>query len=205
MEPHVNRYGLTELERPNSASVDIIFVHGLNGDPHDTWTSQKTKTFWPKQLLPPLLQDEKARILVYGYDADVTSFTGDGVSRDKIHNHAENLVAGLVANRRVGQPYLCFFIRFIYKQACGKWLISEQMRKMTERPIIFIAHSLGGLVVKRVSILIRHYTGIAIADILLHLGIDILSRRQGPQDRPSARFLRLHSWCLVPRHPPPWG
>ncbi|MCJ1348649.1 hypothetical protein MMC31_006882, partial [Peltigera leucophlebia] len=126
IEPHVNRYGLTELERPNPANVDIVFVHGLNGDPHDTWTSQKSKNFWPKHLLPPLLQDEKARILVYGYDADVTSFTGDGVSRDKIHNHAENLVAGLVANRR--------------------------MRKMTERPIVFIAHSLGGLVVKRALI-----------------------------------------------------
>ena len=72
--------------------------------------------------MPPILEEEKARILVYGYDADVTSFT-DGVSKDKIHNHAEHLVAELSANRRV--------------------------RKATERPIIFVAHSLGGLVVKR--------------------------------------------------------
>lgn len=76
---------------------------------------------------------------------------------------------------------------------------------MTERPIVFIAHSLGGLVVKRVRILIRHYTGIAMTDILLYLGIDILRRSQGPQDRTSARCLCLHSWSLVPRHPPPWG
>lgn len=205
MEPHVNRYDLTELERPIPANVDIVFVHGLNGDPHDTWTSQKSKTFWPKQLLPPLLQEEKARILVYGYDADVTSFTGDGVSRDKIHNHAENLVAVLVANRRVGQPYLCFVIGFIHIRSPWTRLMVEQMRKMTERPIVFIAHSLGGLVVKRVSILIRHYNGIAMADILLYLGFDLLSRSQGPQDRPFARCLRLHSWSLVPRHPPPWG
>lgn len=81
----------------------------------------------------------------------------------------------------------------------------KQIRKMTERPIIFIAHSLGGLVVKRVSILIRHYTVIAMADILLYQGFDILSRSQGPQDRTSARCLRLYSWNLVPRHPPPWG
>jgi len=100
-------------------------VHGLNGDPHRTWTAEISKIFWPAQLLPPVLAEERARILVYGYDADVTSFT-DGASRDKIHNHAEHLVAELAANRR--------------------------LRKCMERPIIFVAHSLGGLVVKRALI-----------------------------------------------------
>lgn len=78
-------------------------MHGLNGDPQRTWTSEETSVFWPAQLLPPILEEEKVRIMVYGYDADVTSFT-DGVSRDKIHNHAEHLVAELAANRRVGFP-----------------------------------------------------------------------------------------------------
>ena len=105
--------------------VDIVFVHGLNGDPCQTWTSEKSSVFWPAELLPRVVEEEKARILSYGYDANVTSFT-DGVSRDKIHNHAEHLVASLCANRR--------------------------LRKATERPIIFIAHSLGGIVVKRAII-----------------------------------------------------
>lgn len=96
----VNRFGLTEVHRPPGAEVDVVFVHGLNGHPYDTWTSEHPKTFWPGQLLPPILEEEKTRIVVYGYDADVTSFT-DGVSRDKIHNHAEHLVAELYANRRV--------------------------------------------------------------------------------------------------------
>ena len=121
----ISRFGLTEVSSSRPANVDIVFVHGLNGDPQKTWTSENSKTFWPNQLLAPILEEEKARILVYGYDADVTSFT-DGASKDKIHNHAEHLVAELAANRRI--------------------------RKATERPIIFVAHSLGGLVVKRALI-----------------------------------------------------
>lgn len=100
----VNRFGLTEVYRPQGAEVDVVFVHGLNGHPYDTWTSERSKTFWPGQLLPPILEEEKTRIVVYGYDADVTSFT-DGVSTDKIHNHAEHLVAELSANRRVSLSY----------------------------------------------------------------------------------------------------
>ncbi|KAL9611006.1 MAG: hypothetical protein Q9167_004320 [Letrouitia subvulpina] len=123
----VNRFGLTEVftPTPSKPNVDIVFVHGLNGDPHNTWTSEFSKVFWPAQLLPPILEEEKARVLVYGYDADVTAFT-DGASKDKIHNHAEHLVAELAANRRI--------------------------RKASERPILWVAHSLGGLVLKRALI-----------------------------------------------------
>ncbi|KAL8833250.1 MAG: hypothetical protein Q9170_004382 [Blastenia crenularia] len=131
----VNRFGLTEVFSPSApkANVDIVFVHGLNGDPHNTWTSETSKVFWPSQILPPILEEEKARVLVYGYDADVTSFT-DGASKDKIHNHAEQLVAALQSNRRI--------------------------RKATERPIIWIAHSLGGLVLKRALIYSAEIRGV---------------------------------------------
>lgn len=122
----VQDYGLTQVYAPTGGGkVDIVFVHGLNGNPKKTWTADKSKVFWPLQLLPPILTEQRARILVYGYDANVTSFT-DGASKDKIHNHAENLVAALSANRRI--------------------------RNAKERPIIFVAHSLGGLVVKRALI-----------------------------------------------------
>ena len=87
--------------------MDVVFVHGLDGHPYHTWRSEGNGTFWPAQLLPSMLQEEKARILVYGYDADVipsleTGETHDHAamaSRDKIHNHGENLVAKLCANR----------------------------------------------------------------------------------------------------------
>ena len=104
MVKNVQRFGLTEVYAPSPASstlVDVVFVHGLNGDPHNTWTSTPSNVFWPADLLPQFLGDVKARVLVYGYDADVTSLAGSGTTKDKIHNHAERLVADLFANRRV--------------------------------------------------------------------------------------------------------
>ena len=68
---------------------------------------------------------------MYGYDADVTSFT-DVVSRDKIHDparivhHSKHLIAELCENRRI--------------------------REANERPIVFVGHSLGGLVIKQALI-----------------------------------------------------
>jgi len=129
LDRSINRYGLTEINGSYiDANVDIVFVHGVDGHPERTWTSGwngKSKVFWPSQLLPPMIEEKKARILVYGYDACLTSFM-DGDAGGKIHNHAEHLIAELCANRRI--------------------------RKATERPIVFVAHSLGGLVVKRALI-----------------------------------------------------
>ena len=145
----VNRFGLTEVHGPEGAEVDVVFVHGLNGHPHDTWTSEVSKIFWPARLLPPILEEARTRIVVYGYDADVTSFT-DGVSTDKIHNHAEHLVAVLSANRRVSLRYDLDMGQCMIKGRANDH-VNIKIRKATERPIIFVAHSLGGLLVKRVS------------------------------------------------------
>ncbi|KAL8911915.1 MAG: hypothetical protein Q9171_002999 [Xanthocarpia ochracea] len=140
-----NRFGLTEISTPAGGSnVDVVFVHGINGHPYDTWTSEKYKTFWPAQLLPPLIEEAKARVLVYGYDADTGSPTEHTLSsgkafdvddqqnyrtplaQDRIHHHAETLIASLCANRR--------------------------NRHAVRHPIVFVAHSLGGIVVKRALI-----------------------------------------------------
>ncbi|RMZ83337.1 hypothetical protein DV737_g1743, partial [Chaetothyriales sp. CBS 132003] len=129
----VNQFGLTEVFSHPDPQVDIVLVHGLNGGAYSTWATHKPEVFWPVDLLPRTLEEQRCRILTYGFDANVTAFT-DGTSKDKIHNHAEHLVSRLVANRNVSG------------------FISFALKKALERPIIFICHSLGGLVVKRALI-----------------------------------------------------
>lgn len=104
------------------AKVDIVLVHGLNGDPQRSWTSPHG-VFWPTQLLPVTLKSAKARILVYGYNADVYAFGKGSASSDMIHQHAQTLLANLSLERK-----------------------SEEA---SDHPIIWVAHSLGGILVKR--------------------------------------------------------
>jgi putative serine esterase DUF676 len=103
--------------------VDIILVHGLNGNPQKTWTASNG-VFWPTDLLPDSLKTEHANVLVYGYNADVYSSRNDrSASNNFIHHHAQTLVATLTAYRK-----------------------SEDTLK---NPIIWVVHSLGGILVKR--------------------------------------------------------
>lgn len=110
----------------------IVFVHGLNGDRIATWTNKDNGVCWPADLLPQFLDPIGVRVMTYGYNANVAAFTDGSVSRDKIHHHAETLASSLVANR--------------------------SLRGCAERPIIWVCHSLGGLVVKRLLVLCRNTT-----------------------------------------------
>ncbi|CAL8574742.1 hypothetical protein XPA_000695 [Xanthoria parietina] len=146
MDRSVNRFGLSEVSKPDAgiSQVDIVFVHGINGHPSGTWTSEKENTFWLAQLLPRFVEEAKARVLVYGYDADTVLSTKEIahsdtpfdrhappksitlLGQDRIYNYAEHLVATLWANR--------------------------SRRHATDHPIVFVAYSLGGIVVKRALI-----------------------------------------------------
>ncbi|KAJ5046285.1 uncharacterized protein L3040_003532 [Drepanopeziza brunnea f. sp. 'multigermtubi'] len=120
----IKRYEVTEVYCHPDAKVDIVLVHGLNGNPRNTWTAPNG-VFWPSQLLPASLKSHQARILVYGYNADVYTFGSEksGPSSDMIHQHAQTLIANLALERK-----------------------GEEVQ---EHPIIWVAHSLGGILVKR--------------------------------------------------------
>jgi pimeloyl-ACP methyl ester carboxylesterase len=123
---HPNRFELTAVYRHPQAKADIVLVHGLNGAPEKTWTATNG-VYWPTDLLPASLKDQHANVLVYGYNADVYGGFWErpvkSPSDNFIHHHAQTLVATLAH----------------YRKSEG-----------TERnPIIWVVHSLGGIVTKR--------------------------------------------------------
>ncbi|KAH6957547.1 ankyrin repeat-containing domain protein [Ilyonectria sp. MPI-CAGE-AT-0026] len=104
-------------ENPAEAIVDIVFIHGLTGDREKTWIATDASEPWPKTLLPSKLPT--ARVLTFGYDAYVVDWK-DVVSQNRIGNHAWNLLTSLASYREDDDT--------------------------NERPVIFVCHSLGGLV-----------------------------------------------------------
>lgn len=139
--------GLTEVHSSPDPQVDVVFVHGLNGNAYNTWTADNG-IFWPRDLLPIHIGDIRCRVLTYGYDANVAAFR-DGAGVDFVHHHAENLVARLYTNRAVSASSV------LQPGSSRSDTDVVQSNNARQRPIIFIVHSLGGLVVKRALIYSR--------------------------------------------------
>ncbi|OAL38089.1 hypothetical protein AYO20_02541 [Fonsecaea nubica] len=110
--------GVKVLHDNSEATVDICFVHGLTGNRDTTWTAQGQSQPWPLALLAPQLRS--ARILTYGYDAYVVKRSV--ASSNRLIDHASNLLNDLTTDRA--------------------------SHDASDRPLIFVAHSLGGLVCK---------------------------------------------------------
>ncbi|KAF2476890.1 uncharacterized protein BDR25DRAFT_41992 [Lindgomyces ingoldianus] len=101
-------------------NVDIVAIHGLNGNPFKTWT--ENGSFWLQDFLPSAVPN--ARIFTYGYNSAI-AFSG---SAARVDDYARYLLERLVAKRRNLSTY-------------------------DRRPIIFICHSLGGIVLKKALVL----------------------------------------------------
>ena len=73
----------------------LVFVHGLRGDKIDTW--KHGSIVWPRDLLKEDVPN--ARIMTYGYDANVMNFFSNA-SQSSIFQHAINLLEDLQRKRR---------------------------------------------------------------------------------------------------------
>ena len=88
------------------------------------------QTFWPRDLLPRKIPC--ARIITWGYDVQIASLIS-GAATSSIYQHSDTLLADLVSLRN-----------------------STKTKK--EKPLIFVAHSLGGIIVKDALSLSRQET-----------------------------------------------
>ncbi|KAI0183818.1 Alpha/Beta hydrolase protein, partial [Xylaria flabelliformis] len=113
--------GIKEWVKCDTADVDICFVHGLTGNRDSTWTAKGQTEPWPKTLLASELSSSRARIFTYGYDA-YTIRTG-ATAKTRMTDHAIDFLQKVTANRA--------------------------QNSALDRPLIIIAHSLGGLVSKQ--------------------------------------------------------
>jgi hypothetical protein len=128
-------------------SSSIVFVHGFTGHPEETWTQRKVDSrlfessesrkdqpkmwepvanafhkshcvFWPRDLVQHSVPN--SRVLTFGYDTHVKHRLAGNLNKSTVYDIAGDFLASLEANRR-GDP---------------------------SRPMLFVAHSLGGIVVK---------------------------------------------------------
>ncbi|CAA9958491.1 WD40 repeat-containing protein [Pyrenophora teres f. maculata] len=129
----MNPLGLTVIHEPEyGRSLDIIFVHGLGGSSHSTWSKNHDPAlFWPQLWLPSEPAIGSARILSFGYDADWKSTSSRTVLN--ITDFAKELLFAMKFTKNEN--------RDLEDLGLGDF------------PIIFIVHSMGGLVVKKAYIL----------------------------------------------------
>ncbi|KAL2831521.1 Alpha/Beta hydrolase protein [Aspergillus cavernicola] len=118
-------YGLAVIHEPPQAEVDIVLLHGLMGDAYRTWHHRDPDVYWPRDFLIHDFQD--ARIMVFGYDVAVWH-PWNQVSQGWLSGYAADLLGSLSGRRD---------------------------DKTRTRPLLFIAHSLGGLVVQQALISAR--------------------------------------------------
>ena len=146
--------GLHLIHRPENAwpKADIVFIHGLGGTSRSTWSKNRDPDlFWPLVFLP-LEQDIcNTRIFTYGYNAEVMK--AGSRSSTSILDFAKGLLYDMrffiddaAASLSIGKVRMICVSTFISFQEN----IADSSR--IKVPIIFVAHSMGGLVVKEAYI-----------------------------------------------------
>ena len=164
---------------PNAAVADVVFVHGIQGDPHGTWTN-KNSGFWPYWLA-----EDNAGLAVWsaGYKAAVSEWAGTAMP---LFDRANNVLAEL--------------------QAAG----------IGGRPICWVTHSMGGLLVKKmlrnadslaaefrsfsdttrgVVFIGTPHTGSDLASLSRYLGFILRLSAAAKELQPlSAQLLELNTW-----------
>ena len=142
--------GLSLVYTPSKPEVDLIFVHGLGGSSCKTWAwDRDNERFWPSWLTAePELSN--ARIFSFGYNAN---FRGPS-STLNIIDFGKDLLFRMLTfsgeleelNPSIGSvSYFILLISFFILKCLYIYT------NFLKHPIVFVAHSMGGLIIKKVS------------------------------------------------------
>ncbi|KAH6636027.1 hypothetical protein F5144DRAFT_628115 [Chaetomium tenue] len=117
---------LKEVTR--KVKADIILVPGLGGDYIGTWQADdKPGTVWPRDLLPLPNHLPDVRVVSFKYNTSLNGTTSQAGIRD----HANDLLVWLSNDR-------------------------EDDETASLRPLVFVGHSLGGVIIKRALTIMAH-------------------------------------------------
>jgi hypothetical protein len=120
----VEKSGLFELAKGKhdvEKTIDVVAVHGLQGDSYQTWTHENG-TMWLESILPDKIP--YARIMTFGYNSRIAFSSSAAQLEDK----SIELINRLSMKR-------------------------SSVENGSTRPIVFVCHSLGGILVKKALIL----------------------------------------------------
>jgi pimeloyl-ACP methyl ester carboxylesterase len=114
--------GLNLLHTVDEPVADFVFVHGLGGGSRKTWAkTPDLYHYWPKEWLSRDPEFSNVRVHSFGYKADWNERNDNALG---IHDFALSLL--------------------------GELQINPSIRRSQTR-IVLIAHSLGGIIAKKVS------------------------------------------------------
>lgn len=122
-------------------TLSVVAVHGLDGHWKRSWTADNG-CFWLRDLLPSIIPG--ARIYAFGHNSKTRGSTVP-LAYD-IPDHGKELVSALSIERQLEN------VSSSYSHLLSFSLIIPRLGfKTTKVPILFIGHSLGGLIIKSVS------------------------------------------------------
>jgi hypothetical protein len=112
---------LSKVGGNNTSVLDVIFIHGLTGDPFETWTSGHQKEYWLKwvcEILP--------NVSVYALAYPASIFEKWAKKEMNLHERANNMLEHLASNGVGDKPIA------LVSHSLGGILAKEMLRTSNE-------------------------------------------------------------------------